>query len=173
MSVSFDDHEDDYYQRRPSWREIDRRRDRSLHSRIKEKYERTDSEKAIQRSGWLKEKYLREVEKLFSGKKGSPEHEKALKRLQNAYGTKRFTRAAREYVREYGLPEEWNLLLLLLEAEDEKVVCEAMESLSRRLPERSPIERQGFLAKIRSLLLVNENPRIRACAERILAEVGA
>jgi len=173
MSVVFDDYEDDYYEKRPSWREIDRRRDRSPHARLREKRERETARKATQRSNWLKEKYLREVEKLFSGKKASPEHEKALKKLQNAYGTRRFTKTARDYVKEYGLPEDWNTLILLLEANDEKLVCETLESLSRMAPERSPIERQGFLAKVRSLLLVTESARVKACAEKILAEAGA
>ncbi len=172
MSVVFDDYDDEYYERRPSWREIDRRRDRSPHTRLREKHERQGLEKTLARSSWLKEKYLREVEKLFSGKKGTPEHEKALKKLQNAYGTRRFTKVARDYVREYGLPEDWSTLLLLLEVSDENLICETLESLRRLAPERSPIERQGFLAKVRSLLLVTESARVRACAEKILAEAG-
>ena len=173
MSVVFDEYDDDYYERRPSWREIDRRRDRSSHTRLKERHERESTQRALTRSGWLKEKYLKEVEKLFSGKKGTPEHEKALKKLQNAYGTKRFTKAARDYVKEYGLPEDWNTLILLLEVNDEKLICDTLESLSRLAPERSPIERQGFLAKVRSLLMVTESTRVRACAEKILAEAGS
>ncbi len=172
MSVVFDDYEDDYYSRRPSWREIDRLRDRSSHARLREKREKNSPEKAIQRSSWLKEKYLREVEKLFAGKKGTPEHEKALKRLKNAYGTKRFSKVAREYVKNYGLPEDWNTLLLLLEAGDEEIVCQAMEKLARCASERSPLERQGFQAKVRTLSLLSENTRIKERAQKVLEEMG-
>ncbi|RUM89068.1 MAG: hypothetical protein DSZ24_02180 [Thermodesulfatator sp.] len=174
MSAFFDDYDDELYdRRRPSWREIDRRRDRSGYARVREKVEKEGPDKALERSRWLKEKYLKEVEKLFSGKKASPEQEKALKKLKNAYGTKRFTRVAREYVEAYGLPEEWNLLLLLLEAQDEDLVCRTLEFLKEQAAEKSPLERQGFLAKVRSLTLISENPRVKGCAEKILAEMGA
>jgi len=174
MSVVFDDYDDELYdRRRPSWRELDRRRDRSGYARMREKLEKESPGKAIERSSWLKGKYLKEVEKLFSGKKGSPEHEKALKKLKNAYGTKRFTRVAREYVEAYGLPEDWSTLLLLLEAEDEDLVCRTLEDLRTRAAGKSPLERQGFLAKVRSLTLISESPRIKSCAEKVLAEMGA
>ncbi|QJA05375.1 hypothetical protein FVE67_00585 [Thermosulfurimonas marina] len=173
MSVAFDDYDDELYdRRRPSWRELDRRRDRSGYARVREKQEKESPGKTIERSSWLKGKYLKEVEKLFSGKKGSPEHEKALKKLKNAYGTKRFTRVAREYVENYGLPEDWNTLLLLLEAEDEELVCQALEDLKAQAGEKSPLERQGFIAKVRSLTLISESPRIKTCAEKILSEMG-
>lgn len=173
MSVVFDDFEDDYYARRPSWREIDRRKDRSLYSRVREKREKETVQEDINRSSWLKEKYLKEVEKLFAGKKGQPEHEKALKRLKNAYGTQRFTRVAREYVKSYGLPEDWNTLLLLLEAKDGAIVCEALEALAKLVPEKGPLERQGFLAKVRTLSLTSENSRVKRTAQKILEELSS
>lgn len=173
MSVIFDDFDDDHYAKRPSWREIDRLRDRSLHARLREKRERETVQKSIDRSAWLKEKYLKEVEKLFAGKKGKPEHEKALKRLKNAYGTQRFTKVAREYVKAYGLPEDWNTLLLLLEARDETIVCEAMEALAKVAPEKGPLERQGFQAKVRTLNLMSENEKIKRTARKILEELSA
>ena len=173
MSVGFDDFEDDRYAKRPSWREIDRRRDRGLYTRLREKREREEGPKSVNRSPWLKEKYLKEVEKLFSGKKGQPEHEKALKRLKNAYGTRRFTKVAREYVKAYGLPEDWNTLLLLLEAKDEGVVCETMEALARLTSKKSLLERQGFRAKLKTLSLTSENEKIKQTAKKLLEELSA
>lgn len=173
MSVGFDDYDDDYYSRRPSWREIDRRKDQSLHRRLKEKREKESAPKAIQQSEWLKEKYLKEVEKLFAGKKGQPGYEKALKKLQNAYGTPRFNKVARDFVKEYGLPEEWNLLLLFLEAKESQLVSEALEVLIKLYPERSPLEKQGFQAKVRTLSLVSDSEAIKQKAKKILEEISS
>ncbi len=173
MSVVFDDYEEDYYRRRPSWREIDRMKDRSGFSRVKEKRERESSLKKVERSSWLKEKYLKEVEKLFSGKKKSPDQQKALKRLQNAYGTKRFQKVAKEYVKEYGMPEDWNTLILLLEAGDDEIVCEAIEVLAKSFQEKGPIEQQGFQAKLRTLSMVSESELVKRTAKRVLEELEA
>ena len=62
---TFDDRED-----RPSWSEIDKRKDRSNHSK-------TDKSEFTHRPSvqeeWAKKQYLKEIDKLFTGRKEEPE----------------------------------------------------------------------------------------------------
>jgi len=160
-----------YDDERPSWREIDRLRDRSPHTRRRES-SKSELEKALD-SKWLKERYLKEVEKLFSGKKGSPEHDKALKAIHKAYGTNRFNRTVKKYVEEFGLPEDWGTLILLLDTKDAGIVCQALEALKALYPEKGLVEKQGFLSKARVLALTARKEEIREAAQLVLEELEA
>ena len=160
-----------YDDERPSWREIDRLRDRSPHTKRRKSSE-SELEKAL-RSKWLKERYLKEVEKLFSGKKASAEHDKALKAIHKAYGTNRFNRTVKKYVEEYGLPEDWGTLILLLDHKDPQIVCQALEALKALYPEKGLVEKQGFLSKARVLAMTARKEEVREAAQLVLDEIEA
>ncbi len=155
---------------RLSWREIDKLRDRSPHTRRRR--EETQAERAL-KNKWLKERYLKEVEKLFAGKKGSKDHEKALQKIHKAYGTNRFTKAVRDYVKEYGLPDDWGTLILLLDHKDAEIVCEALKALKELYPDKGPVEQQGFMSKVRVLSLTSKSERVQEEALAVLEELQA
>ena len=71
----------------------------------------SDLEKAL-KNPRIKSQYMKEVERLFNGPKGDPEHDRDLQCLHDAYGTSRFGKQAREYIKKYGLPDDWGALLL-------------------------------------------------------------
>lgn len=156
---------------RPSWREIDRMKDRSPHTRRREGA-KTGIEKALQ-SKWLKERYLKEVEKLFSGKKGTKEHDKALEKIHKTYGTSRFHKAVRDYVKEYGFPEDWGTLILFLDHRDAEIICEALSALKALYPEKGRVERQGFISKVRILSMTAKADQVREKALDVLHELEA
>ncbi len=156
---------------RPSWREIDRLRDRSPHTRRRKSSE-SEIERAL-KSKWLKERYLKEVEKLFAGKKGSKEHDKALEKIHKSYGTNRFHKAVRDYVKEYGFPEDWGTLILLLDHKDQAIVCEALKALKNLYPEKGLVEQQGFVSKVRVLSMTAKEDEVRDTALMVLEEIGA
>ncbi len=156
---------------RPSWREIDRMRDRSPHTRRRD-HSQTQVEKAL-KSKWLKERYLKEVEKLFAGKKGSKEHDKALEKIHKSYGTNRFHKAVRDYVKEYGLPEDWGTLILLLDHKDGQIVCQALQALKELYPEKGLVEQQGFVSKVRVLSMTAKEDEVRDTALSVLEEIRA
>jgi len=155
---------------RPSWREIDRLKDRSPHTRRRERSQ-TEVEKAL-KSKWLKERYLKEVEKLFAGKKGTKEHEKALAQVHKTYGTNRFHKAVRNYVKEYGFPEDWGTLILFLDHRDTEIVCQALTALKELYPEKGRVERQGFISKVRILSMTAKADEVRDTALHVLHELG-
>jgi hypothetical protein len=84
---------------RPSWREIDKRRDGSSHTsgdrREKEK-------KKPEADRWNTGRRKKALEKLFMGDKGTIEHEKLYKKIHTSYGAPRFVDNVRKYVEKYG-----------------------------------------------------------------------
>lgn len=147
-----------------SWREIDRRRDRSPHAPKEPPRER----ERLRKSDWLKKKYRKEVEKLFMGKKGTKKHQKALDALDRLHGTDQFDEAVRNYLEEYGLPEDWSTLSLLLDYSDPEKVSEVLKLMRSLYEERTPMEKQGFKAKLDILAMTTNDSDLRDVAEEIL-----
>ncbi len=147
-----------------SWREIDRRRDRSPHAPKEPPRERERPRK----SDWLKKRYRKEVEKLFMGKKGTKKHQKALDDLDRLHGTDQFDEAVRNYLEEYGLPEDWSTLSLLLDYSDPEKVSEVLRVMRNLYEERTPMEKQGFKAKLDILAMTTNDSDLREMAEEIL-----
>jgi hypothetical protein len=147
-----------------SWREIDRRRDRSPHAPKEPSAPRERSRK----SDWLKKKYRKEADKLFMGKKGTKKHQKALEELNRYHGTDRFDQAAKDYLEEYGMPEDWRTLSLLLDSSDPQRVSQSLEAMKSQYEARTPAEKQGFKAKVDILAMTAGNGDLRDLAEEIL-----
>ena len=147
-----------------SWREIDRRKDRSPYAPKEEPKPRERS----RRSEWMKRQYRKEVDKLFMGRKGTKKHQKARDDIDRTHGTDQFDTAVRAYLDEYGLPEDWNTLSLLLDYSDAEKVLEALTAMKNLYETRSPMERQGFKAKVDILAMTTSNGDLRDFAEEIL-----
>ncbi|MBM4284808.1 MAG: hypothetical protein FJ128_06110 [Deltaproteobacteria bacterium] len=157
--------EDDEPRDRPSWRDIDRRRERPG-----EKSARAPRP-ARKQAEWVRKMALRQAEALFKGKKGRPEYQTALKGLEAAYGTKKFPAEGRKFLEEYGLPDEWGALNLLLDYPEPEVVLQAMEAMARQAASRSRVERQGFQGRLKIWALTSDDPAMRQRAEEILEKL--
>lgn len=149
---------------RISWREIDRRRDRSPHAPKEPSRER----ERFRKSDWVKKRYRKEVDKLFMGKKGTKMHQKALNEIDRLHGTDQFDEAVRHYLEEYGLPEDWSTLSLLLDYSDPEKVSEALRMMRTLYESRTPMEKQGFKAKLDILAMTTNDSDLREVAEEIL-----
>jgi hypothetical protein len=147
-----------------SWREIDRRRDRSPHAPKEAPTPRERSPK----SEWLMKKYRKEADKLFAGKKGTKKHQKALQDLERYHGTDQFDQAAKDYLNEYGLPDDWRTLGFLLDCSDPQRAVDALEAMREQYENRTPAEKQGFKAKVDILAMTASNSDVRELAEEIL-----
>jgi hypothetical protein len=147
-----------------SWREIDRRRDRSPHAPKGEPKERERS----RRSDWIKKKYRKEVEKLFMGKKGTKKHQKALRDIDKFHGTDQFETAVKAYVDQYGLPDDWSTLSLLLDYSDAEVVIQALRAMKNFYEARTLVEQRGFKAKLDIIAMTASDRDLRDAAEEML-----
>jgi len=159
--------DDDDDREKLSWREIDRMRDGSRHvsGGSKSYQERT------LRSDWAKKQHLREAEKFFQGRKGSDEYKAADRALHEKYGTPDFQEAAKNFLQQFGLPDEWGSLLLVLDFRDPKWVKEALAALKGMYEKRSLIEQRGFKGKVKVLVMTTADKEVRLEGEKILEEL--
>ena len=155
---------DDDDREKLSWREIDKRRDRTRHysSEGKSFKERT------LRSDWAKKQHLREAEKFFQGKKGTEAYKAAHAALHEKYGTGDFQVAVENFLQQFGLPDDWGTLLLILDAHKPKWVQEALMALKELYEKRSLIEQKGFKGKVKVLAMTTKDKNIRQECEKIL-----
>ena len=149
---------------RPSWREIDQRRDGSRH-RAKPP---PPAPKAQAES--IRKQALAQAEALFKGKRRRPEYQTDLKKLESGHGSKKFPTLAKKFMEEYGLPEEWGALTRFLDYDDPTAVVSVLQAMAGQLEKRSRVERQGFKGRLQVLALTNPHPEIRRAAEEILAK---
>jgi hypothetical protein len=148
---------------RPSWREIDQRRDRQQPGAPKKpRLPKKEAEK-------VRLEALRQAEALFKGKRGRPEYRAALRELETLHGTKKFVDFVKIFLQEYGLPEEWGALTRLLDYPEGGVVAEVLGAMAGQFGSRSRVEQQGFKGRLQVLALTSPSPEVRYRAEEILA----
>ena len=149
-----------------SWREIDQLSNRSRHV---DRGQKSHQERTL-RSDWAKKQHLRQAEKFFQGKKGSDAYQKAHAAIHDQYGTPQFSKAAHDFVTQFGLPDDWGTLLLLLDHPDPKVARDALLELKGMVEKRSLIEQKGFQGKVRTLAIMTRDPDLRAECDKLLDE---
>ncbi|MDI7260675.1 MAG: hypothetical protein QME90_12225 [Thermodesulfobacteriota bacterium] len=147
-----------------SWREIDRRKDRSPHAPKEPSGERERS----RRSEWVMKKYRKEADRLFMGKKGTKKHQKAREEIDRTHGTDQFDEAVKNFLNQYGLPDDWRTLSLLLDYSDPDKVLEAVHAMKVLYEARTPMEKQGFKAKLDILAMTTSDSDLRDAAEEML-----
>lgn len=153
---------DDDDRERPSWREIDQRRDGSRHRAPDQP---KGSKKQVEK---VRKQALALAEALFKGKRARPEYQTDLKKLEASYGSKRFPSLAKKFLEEYGLPEEWGALTRFLDYPDAAVVVEVLRAMADQAEKRSRVEQQGFKGKLNIISLTAAHADIRRVAEEIL-----
>jgi hypothetical protein len=149
---------------RPSWREIDQRRDGSRHR------EKAAPPVPKVQAESIRKQALAQAEALFKGKRRRPEYQTDLKKLESGHGSKKFPTLAKKFLEEYGLPEEWGALTRFLDYDDPTAVVSVLQAMAGQLEKRSRVERQGFKGRLQVLALTNPHPEIRRAAEDILAK---
>lgn len=156
---------DDDDRERPSWREIDQRRDGT---RRREKAKPRVPKKQAE---MIRKQALAQAEALFKGKRGRPEYQKALKQLEAGHGSKRFPALARKFLEEYGLPEEWGALTRFLDYRDPGVVVEVLQTMASQVDSRSQVEKQGFKGRLQVMVLTDLHLEVRDRAQEILSHL--
>lgn len=162
MTAGYDDDNDD--REKLSWKEIDRKRDSSSHV----SKEPNDQRPKSPRKEWAQKMYLKEIENLFKGKKASKEHAAALKEVHERAGTKKFGPAVRKYLKEFGMPDDWSTLFLLLDYEDIKVARDAVAALVALAPEAQLNLKEGLKSKLNIIIMTATDDDLREIAEEAL-----
>jgi hypothetical protein len=160
---SYDDDERD----KPSWRDLDRKKDRSKHlSQDRPAYRPKSA-----RAQWAQKQYLKEVENLFKGKKATKEHTVAHEALHQFSGTKKFNAAVKKYMAEYDLPDDWSTLFLLLDYKDIKIVKKVIVRLKDMAQEQPLNIKEGFKSKLHIMAMTSTDSELCELAEEVLTEL--
>jgi hypothetical protein len=150
---------------RPSWREIDQRRDGSRHrGPAPPPVPKAQAESVRQQA-------LAQAEALFKGKRARPEYRIDLKKLEAAHGSKKFPALAKKFLEEYGLPEEWGALTRLLDYDDPTSGVRVLQAMAGQAAKRSRVEQQGFRGRLQVLALTSPHPEIKRAAEEVLGNL--
>lgn len=156
--------ERDYRNREITWSEIDKRKDRSSHVSEDPRPFGKNKEKAE----WLRKMALKEANKHFQGKQGTPAHEKAVGNLQENFGSRKFQTLAKQYLEEFGHPKHWGTQFLFLDYDDPEMVIELLNQMAAVYEERSLREQQAFVSRLRTLKALAEDGEVRDRADEIL-----
>ena len=155
---------------RPSWREIDKARDRSGHRGSERSSSSPDSRST--RSQYMKKQLLKQAESAFQGKRGSAAYRKSVNALRDALGDEGFDKLATDFVAEHGLPDDdWSTLLLLLDCSDPTLAADALEALQKLIQGRSAAELTALRSKLRMLALTARDRRLRGLTAQILEQL--
>ena len=156
--------DDDRERERPSWRELDKMRDRSRHTRPERR--EPSSPKARATSQAAKQTYLKKLdEKVFGAK--SPGR-KAADQVREARGTRAFSAACDAYVQEQGFPDSADLLLLFLDHENPAVLLKAIDALAVHAREKS-VDRGALAKALRRVKSLTDDADVEARAEELLS----
>jgi len=155
---------------RPSWRELDKKRDRSRHGSDEGRREpRTEKERATSKAA--KDAYIKKLdEKLFGGtrKKAAGKAERA---VREARGTRGFSEVCDAYVAENGFPTSSNLLILFLDHENPEIVLRAIDALTE-LARSEDVDRDALAKALRRLKTLTDDADVEGAAEDLLQSLA-
>jgi hypothetical protein len=144
---------------------MDRKRDRSSHTRDDERREpRSAREREVSQAA--KQAYLKKLdEKLFSGK--GPSAVREAEAVREARGTRDFSAACDVYVERNGFPDAPALLLLFLDHENPEVALRAIETLSAQAREKR-VDRDALVKALRRVKTMTDDADVESAAEDLL-----
>lgn len=148
---------------RPSWREIDKRREKSSH--VRDEKQQREGRPGADR--WNTGRHKEALERLFKGDKGTIEHEKLYNKIHKAYGTSTFLPAIQKYIGKFGPPDDTSTLLLALDAKDTEIMLLVMEKLRHIYGTVSAREKEDIRRKLSILALTDKSLDIREKASEI------
>jgi hypothetical protein len=152
---------------RPSWSEIDKKRDRSSHSKGDEK--KTAPKPGANR--WNTGRHKQALAMLFKGDKGTIEHIKMHTKMHKSYGSSTFLQAVQAYIEKFGPPDDMSSLLILLDSKNASVMNMAMEKLAQIYDDMTNREKEDIRRKISIVALTDRSVDIRETAFEILDEL--
>lgn len=125
---------------KPSWRDIDQRRDRGLKpqksaSKLEERAQKLASKAA-----------KKDLEALFSGSKRSQEMKQSLEDIRSLRGTSSYYDRMSQYRETFGSRGDWDFQMMCLDHRDVSIVIEVLDELKKSAP-LEPLARQQTLGQ--------------------------
>ncbi len=163
MSKEYDDDE------RPSWREIDKKRDRSAHVSQEKKERQGGGRPGAGR--YEQGRYKEALEKLFQGKKGTLEYQKLYNRIHKSYGSSTFLTHVQKFTQAYGLPEDVSTLLLILDTKDPATMLTAIDKLKNLFVAATAREKEDIRRKLSIIGMTDRSGDVKERAREVAEEL--
>ncbi len=160
------DYDDD---ERPSWRDIDKRRDRSAHVRQEKKERPGGGRPGAGR--YEQGRYKEALEKLFQGKKGTLEYQKLYNKIHKSYGSSTFLAHVQRFIQAYGLPEDVSTLLLILDTKDSATMLTAIDKLKEVFAGATAREKEDIRRKLSIIGMTDKSGDVRERAREVAEEL--
>ena len=160
------DYDDD---ERPSWREIDKKRDRSAHVSQDKKEKRGGGRPGADR--YEQGRYKEALEKLFQGKKGTLEYQKLYNKIHKSYGSSTFLTHVQKFIQAYGLPEDVSTLLLILDTKDPATMLAAIDRLKALFAAATAREKEDIRRKLSIIGMTDRSGDVKERAREVAEEL--
>ena len=154
---------------RPSWREIDKKRDRSAHVRQEKKEKGGGGRPGADR--YEQGRYKEALEKLFQGKKGTLEYQKLHSKIHKSYGSSTFLAHVQKFTQAYGLPEDVSTLLLILDTKDPATTLMAIDKLKEVCATASAREKEDIRRKLSIMSVTDRSGEVKERAREVAEEL--
>ncbi len=156
------DYDDD---ERPSWRDIDKKRDRSSHVREEKKEKVGGRRPGAYR--YEQGRYKEALEKLFQGKKGTLEYQKLYNKIHKSYGASTFIGNIQKFIEAYGLPDDVSTLLLILDSKHAEIMLMTIDKLQEVTAGASPREKEDVRRKLSILAMTDRSSDVKERAREV------
>jgi hypothetical protein len=152
---------------RPSWREVDQRRDRA---RTRGEREPRGPNERL-RSRAATQQYLKQADGLFSKGPGGASGERLARAVRDAHGSPGLAAACRAYREALGLPRDASLLSLFLDSGDPELVVGALGALRNEARAGGLALTPGQRSQLRTLAQ-DRDDAVADAAEALLQQLG-
>jgi hypothetical protein len=123
------------------------------------------------RSRWNSEASRRRVADQILGKGEDSVRRRLEERLRSAQGAAAFLRTYREYVRDYGMPRDIPVLLLLLDLEDESETLKVLRALETSAATAPPEQKNLLRGRLRNLEMSTSSDALAEAAVDLLSRL--
>lgn len=122
-------------------------------------------------SRWASAAYKRKVDEQLFGRKGDAARSRMQERLRSSQGSPTFLRTYREYVRDYGMPQDLSTLMLLLDLDDERESLKVMDAIQAAVGSVTPDEKNLLRGRLRNLEMSTQSDALADAAVELLARL--
>lgn len=151
---------------RPSWREIDKVRDRSPHSDQAREAPARSSPAGRREAEAVRKSAAASLDALFTP--AEPASVAAERRLLQASTRGEREAALLAHEAAHGFPRGWDVLVHLVDVRDEALCARVMAALAAGAPERAPAEREAAVAAVRERAFTLASPEARGVARAVV-----
>ena len=163
MSNEYDNDE------RPSWRDIDKKRDRSSHVSQDKKERPGGGRPGADR--YEQGRYKEALEKLFQGKKGTLEYQKLYNKIHKSYGSTTFLKHVQNFTQAYGLPGDVSTLLLILDTKHPATMLAAIDKLKEIFAGATAREKEDIRRKLSIIAMTDRSGEVKERAREVAEEL--